>query len=128
MKKILIVEDDIQVGRMYERAFKMRDYEVQVITDGAAALDVLRKATDLPSVIALDIVIPKLSGKDLLLEFKKDERLKHIPVVMLTNSVHKEEADRYISLGAALYLIKFDHASKDIVDQIDALVAPVISS
>ena len=122
-KKILIVEDDAYVSRMYERAFKVRGYEVEVSGDGQLAMDTLHSATDLPSVIALDLILPKMSGADVLTEIKKDQRLKDIPVAILTNSLNTEESKKYLSMGADLYLIKFDNSSAEIIDKIDALLA-----
>ena len=122
MKKILIVEDDTFVSRMYGRAFKLDGYETEFMTDGESALNRLKTGLDLPSVIIMDIAMPKMNGYNLLENIKVDERLKNIPVAILTNSATEEEAKRFMKLGADLYLIKIQHSSKDLVQKINDLL------
>jgi CheY-like chemotaxis protein len=122
MKKILIVEDDTFVSRMYGRAFKLAGYETEFMGDGESALNRLKTGIDLPTVVVMDIAMPKMNGYNLLENIKTDERLKNIPTAILTNSATEEEAKRFMSLGADLYLIKIQHSSKDLVKKIDDLL------
>ena len=123
MKKILIIEDDSFVSRMYERAFKIGGYEVEVEANGEAGLARLRSDAPKPSVIVMDVMMPGMNGVELLTEIKKDPSTSSIPLAVLTNSFTKETADHFITLGADLYLVKIAHSSKDIVQRMDDLIA-----
>ena len=85
---ILLVEDnegDIILTREALKDANIRN-EVSVAMDGEQALRMLHDATELPDLILLDINLPRLSGLEVLISIKSDERLKDIPVIMLTTS------------------------------------------
>jgi CheY-like chemotaxis protein len=113
--RILMVEDDPKDVELTLTA--LEDYnlanEVVVVGDGEKALDYLRhrgefqmRSGDNPAVILLDLKLPKIDGLEVLKEVKSDERLKLIPVVVLTSS--KEERDMVASykLGVNAYVVK----------------------
>ncbi len=108
-RPILLVEDDIVDAMTVKRALK--DIKVtnkmDLVGNGEEALEYLRKPeNEEPCIILLDLNMPKMNGKEFLKIAKKDERIKKIPVVVLTTS--KEEQDRIESfnLGIAGYMIK----------------------
>jgi two-component system, chemotaxis family, response regulator Rcp1 len=85
---ILLVEDnegDIILTREALKDANIRN-EVSVAMDGEQALRMLHEAVELPDLILLDINLPRLSGLEVLASIKSDERLKEIPVIMLTTS------------------------------------------
>ena len=85
---ILLVEDnegDIILTKEALKDANIRN-EVSVAMDGEQALRMLHDATELPDLILLDINLPRLSGLEVLISIKNDERLKDIPVIMLTTS------------------------------------------
>jgi CheY-like chemotaxis protein len=108
---------------MYGRAFKMDGFETEFMADGESAINRLLTHTNLPSVIIMDIAMPKMNGHELLEKIKQDPMLKNIPVAVLTNSATEEQAKRFISLGADLYLIKIQHSSKELVAKINGLLS-----
>ncbi len=122
MKKILIVEDDQDVGRMLERAFRFSGFKTDLVHDGESALKHLRKSEELPSAIIMDVMMPKMSGLDLLMNIKQESYLKQIPVMILTNSFLKENAEQFFKLGADMYLVKIEHKEADIVKKINELI------
>jgi DNA-binding response OmpR family regulator len=75
-----------------------------------------------PSAILLDIMIPKKDGAAVLRDIRANTLFDNIPVVILTNSLHTEDAEKFLSLGADLYLIKMDNQSKEIVEKVEALI------
>jgi CheY-like chemotaxis protein len=106
---ILLVEDDVVDVMSVKRA--LRDLAVpnplEVVGNGEEALACLRKPEHaLPGIILLDLNMPRMNGIDFLKILKKDERLRRIPVIVLTTS--KEEKDRLESfnLGVAGYMVK----------------------
>lgn len=106
---ILLVEDDLVDVMSVKRALRELNYSnvLNVAGNGEEALVRLRNEENpLPGLILLDLNMPRMSGIDFLKILKADERLRRIPVVVLTTS--KEEKDRMESfnLSAAGYMIK----------------------
>jgi len=122
MTKILIVEDDKEVGKMLERAFRFSGFEVDLVGDGEIALTHLRKSDALPQAIIMDIIMPNMSGLDLLTKIKEESYLKKIPVMVLTTSFIEENAEQFLKLGADMYLVKIEHKASDIIDKIRKLI------
>ncbi|KAA3651513.1 MAG: response regulator [Proteobacteria bacterium] len=115
-RKLLLVEDDAQDLRLTLRALKRINVvnEVDVVQDGAAALDYLlcrgshagRDPSEGPAVVLLDIRLPKLSGLEVLEQMRADERTRKTPVVMLTSSDEEQDILRSYDLGANSYVRK----------------------
>jgi CheY-like chemotaxis protein len=108
-KPILLVEDD-QVDIMtILRALKEIHVCNPVVSmeNGEAALDWLSRAgADLPCIILLDLNMPIMNGIEFLRLVKQDERLRRIPVVVLTTSEEQEDKVRSFDLGVAGYMAK----------------------
>ena len=113
--RILIVEDDPNDVELTLTA--LADYnlanEVVVARDGQQALDYLycraefsARATGNPAVMLLDLKMPKVGGLEVLQQVKSDERLKMIPVVVLTSSHEEKDMMRSYSLGVNAYVVK----------------------
>jgi CheY-like chemotaxis protein len=113
--RILIVEDDPNDVELTLTA--LADYnlanEVVVTRDGQQALDYLyckgefnTRSTGNPAVMLLDLKLPKVSGLEVLQQIKSDERLKMMPVVVLTSSNEEKDMVRSYSLGVNAYVVK----------------------
>ncbi len=113
--RILIVEDDPNDVELTLTA--LADYnlanEVVVTRDGQQALDYLycrgefnTRSTGNPAVMLLDLKLPKVGGLEVLQQIKSDERLKMIPVVVLTSSNEEKDMMRSYSLGVNAYVVK----------------------
>jgi len=104
MAKILLIEDNEFVARMYENIFTLEHYEVSWASNGEKGV---QQAQDWqPNLIMLDIIMPNVSGLKILELLKADESTKNIPVVMLTVIGEEEVIDQCFKLGASGYLIK----------------------
>lgn len=123
MIKIFLVEDDPLMVRMYEKTFKLSGYEVEIAFDGEEALSKLQKMKPKPTIILLDIMMPKLSGFDVLRELKKNPDLKSVPVVALTNLAGKDDAEKALELGAVLYLVKSQYDPKEVVEKVKEVIS-----
>jgi len=105
----LIVDDDPDDRAFFIEAAKEIDENIDCMTanDGQKALDLLRNSLSfLPDLIFLDIRMPLLNGKKCLLEIKKDERLKHLPVIIYTTSKVVEESIELKKMGAVHFISK----------------------
>jgi CheY-like chemotaxis protein len=113
--RILMVEDDPRDVELTLTA--LEDYklanEVVVCRDGQEALDYLysrgkfsRRVNENPAVMLLDLKLPKVDGLEVLQQIKTDERLRMIPVVVLTSSHEEKDMMRSYKLGVNAYVVK----------------------
>lgn len=119
-KNVLIVEDDILLAGLLEHKFAASGYRVARALDGDVARGLLAK--DSFDVILLDLVLPGVDGFSFLTELKRDERWKHIPVVIISNLGQQEEIGKGMRLGAADYIVKANISPAEIVQKIGALI------
>ena len=113
--RILLVEDDpkdIDLTLTALGEYKLAN-EVIVVRDGAEALDYLHtkgnyrsRARENPAVVLLDLKLPKVDGFEVLRGIRSDERLKHIPVVVLTSSREDRDMVASYKLGVNAYVVK----------------------
>ena len=90
MSKVMVVDDAEADRRMIESILRRAGHSVVAYGDGDRLEDHL--ATECPDVLLLDVVMPKRNGYELLRRVKKDERIQHTPVVLVT--CRKEDSDR----------------------------------
>ncbi len=121
MAKILIVEDDPLMQRMYQKAFAFDGYEVLVAPDGLAGIELIRSAK--PTIVLLDVMMPKMNGLEVLAKVKADPDTKTIPVIMLTNLAGSADAEKAIALGAVKYIIKSEQEPKAVVSMVKEILA-----
>lgn len=121
--KVFLVEDDLIMRRLYEWAFRLMGHEIETAYDGEEAIKKLDAMEALPALILLDLIMPKVSGFEVLTHLKKSEKLKQVPVIVLTNSAGKEEEERALKMGAVMYLVKSEHEPKEVVKISEAVVA-----
>ncbi|TLM97247.1 MAG: response regulator, partial [Actinobacteria bacterium] len=120
MAAILVVEDTDLLRRMYADRLTADGYRVIAAADGLEALSALR--SDTPDLILLDLIMPKMSGLEVLELVKKDPRLKDIPVLVLSNLGQDTDIQRGLELGAIDYLIKNDARPADVAAKIQAIL------
>ena len=116
-KNVLIVEDDVFLSDMYQTKFKSEGFDVTMAENGEACLKSLSEGL-IPSIILLDIVMPKMDGIETLTNIRKEEKYKDIPVLMLTNLGQKEEIDKAIQIGATGYLIKANFTPSEVIKKV----------
>ena len=105
----LIVDDDADDRMLVIESVREIDetIECKIARNGEQALELLRNIeVPLPNFIFLDIRMPRLNGKKCLFEIKKDERLKHIPVIIYTTSKAVEESKELRAMGAFHFISK----------------------
>lgn len=110
---VLLVEDEAMLATMYQTKFTMENVPIEVASNGEDGL-VKAKAIK-PSLILLDIILPKLDGFAVLKELKADSITKDIPVILLTNLGQDDDVRKGQELGAVDYFVKSNHTPADIV-------------
>jgi CheY-like chemotaxis protein len=113
--QILLVEDDPFLIDIYTKEFERFGYQIGVVTRGNEVLDYLKNHK--VSLILLDILLPGISGWQILEEIKKDENTKDIKIIILSNISSKEDIEKAFSLGAEKYLVKAHYLPKEVVEE-----------
>ncbi len=116
-KVIFIIEDDPALVAAYQVKFQQEGYTLQVATDGKIAMDAL--PGPIPDIVLLDLMLPEVSGFEVLTAMRKDERWRNVPVIIMTNLSDDKDVKQGKDLGASDYLIKANMNIKDIVDRVN---------
>jgi DNA-binding response OmpR family regulator len=116
---ILVVEDDELAGRAYQLKLGQAGYQVEWARNGAEALEMIRK--NRPDLVILDLILPNINGFQFLEEVKKDEKLKDIRVLVVSNLGQEEDMQKAMSLGASDYMVKVDVRIEDVVEKVDEM-------
>lgn len=115
-KKILWVEDDLFLSGLLGQKFKEMGVRIFGSSTGEPALDIAK--FEQPDVIILDLLLPGMSGFEILDVLKSDNKTKEIPVIILSNLSQKDDIEKAKNLGAIKYLIKATVSLDDIVVEI----------
>jgi len=117
-RKIALIEDDINIKEMYKMKLELSGYDVITAEDGKEAVKLIKKAK--PDLVLLDILLPKKDGFEVLKEIKdsKDEKVKSVPVIMLSNLSSKEDIDEAKKFGASDYFIKAEISPREMAEKI----------
>lgn len=119
--KILLVEDDITLSRMYEKKFTTDGYEVVTAYDG---WDGLKKAeSEKPSLVLLDILLPGLDGLAIFKKMRSQTQTFNTPVILLTNVGEEDAIYECFKLGAVDYLVKSEVTPSQVVEKVESFLA-----
>lgn len=121
MIKVLIIEDDLLIQRMYQKIFAFEGYDVKIASNGQEGLEIIK--SDKPTIVLLDVMMPVLNGMEVLTKLKEDPDTKSIPVIMLTNLAGEKDAETALSKGAVKYIVKSDFDPKQVVDMVKEILA-----
>jgi CheY-like chemotaxis protein len=120
MKRVLLVEDDRFLRRACEVALRQRGYTVLTATDGEEGLRLAQ--AEAPDLILLDLLMPKLSGVELLRKLRAEEATRAIPVLVLSNSSREGDVQEVLQLGAVGYLVKAELSLQTLGDHVAQLL------
>ncbi len=115
--KILIIEDDPFLSSMYITKLEKSGYETLACEDGQKGWELVQE--EKPDLVLLDILLPKMSGFEVLKRMRASSKLKDIPVILLTNLGQKSDIDEGLKLGAVDYLIKAHFTPTEVVKKIE---------
>jgi CheY-like chemotaxis protein len=116
MAKVLIIEDNQQIVRMQEKVLIFEGYEVEAAYNGSEGLE--KAKTTSPSIILLDIMMPKMNGIEVLEKLKSDEATKNIPVIMMSNLSEESKAQEAMKKGAVKFIYKGESDPSEIANAI----------
>ena len=115
-KKILIVEDELDIISIYQVAMEGSDFEIVTAKNGKIGLEVAAK--EKPDLIILDLLMPEMDGFGFLEAAKNDEQIKNIPIIVASNLGQSDDIDRAREYGIKDYLVKDRITPKDIMEKI----------
>lgn len=119
MKKVLLIEDDEEVQKIYKEALEGAGFATLPAFNSDGALPLARDQK--PDLIILDIMLPgKMNGFDILEDLKKNDQTKQIPVIVLTNL--ESEKKVALEIGAADYFIKANTSIDEMIQRIKTLL------
>ncbi len=120
MATVLVVEDDPVIQRLLEVNFELEGFAVLVAADGVEALEVVRR--DRPDVVISDVMMPNLSGVELVGRLRAVEGDTRIPVILLSAKAQSGDVEAGLAAGADDYLTK-PFEPLELVDRVNALLA-----
>ena len=121
MTKIMVVEDDQNLREIYSIRLTAENYEVVSAGDGEEALAVAVR--EKPDLILSDVMMPKISGFDMLDILRQTPETKDIKVIMMTALSSEDQRKRGEALGANRYLVKSQVGIEDVINAIHEVLA-----
>jgi two-component system chemotaxis sensor kinase CheA len=117
---VLVVDDSLTTRSLEQSILEAHGYEVAVAGDGLEALARLR-SEPLDLVVA-DLEMPRMDGYALTAEIRRDERLRHLPVVLVTSLDSPEHRERGVAVGADAYIVKSGFDQNELLETLGRLL------
>jgi DNA-binding response OmpR family regulator len=114
--RILLVEDDLPMVKMYSTKLTKEKFEVMIANDGQQALE--KVASDSPDLVVLDLMIPKIGGMEVLAQLRSDPKTKNLPVIILSNLSQDADIIKAKELGVKEFLVKANYTPSQVVEKI----------
>ncbi len=120
--KVLLIEDHKFLGELYAKNLKRRDYDVEIAKDGEDGLEKVKSFK--PDVILLDLIMPDMSGIEVLKELKFSSKYKKIPVILLTAVCDVDQIKECLGIGALGYIQKVT-STEQLFNKVDLIVGSI---
>lgn len=121
MSKILIIEDDQYISKMYQLKLSLDGFDVQLAENGRLGIE--KAKNFLPDIILTDILMPEVDGFEVIRVLKEDENLKHIPILIMSNLGQEDHIQKGLKLGALGYIVKSQITPSHVVEKIKEILA-----
>lgn len=120
-KKVLIVEDDPAMLAILAERIAQEGFAVLQAQDGQQGLSIALR--EVPDLILLDLLMPKVSGTDMLSQLRKDSRGARVPVIILSNLNENDAASKTAQLKATSYIVKSNTSLAAIVGEVKKMLS-----
>lgn len=114
MPKIAIIEDDQAISQMYRFKFEAEGFDVQTAENGKLGLELIQKMK--PDIILLDLMMPEMTGDEVLVKLRESSWGKHIKVIILTNMGEQEIPDNVKKMGVSGIILKANMTPRQVAD------------
>lgn len=115
MKKILIIEDNPDLGKIYKTLFELNGFDAKVMPDGFQG--VMEIVEYKPNIVLLDIMMPNMDGIEFLKTLRKNTSID-VPIVVLSNVTDEKLLKDALTNGARDTLLKSEYSDQDLVDKV----------
>ncbi len=126
MNKILIIEDDQLVANIYRNKFSVDGFQVEVAPDGLTGFDLI--STFHPDAVILDLMLPKVTGVDVLKKIRAQTNLAQLPVIVFSNTYLSNMVQEAWKAGATKCLSKANCTPKQIIEVVRSILAPLAAA
>lgn len=116
MTKVAIVEDDQAISGMYRLKFEAEGYEVETAANGKLGLALAEEMR--PDIILLDLMMPEMTGDEMLAKMRKTTWGKKIKVIVLTNSGEEQAPPELKELGINRYIVKAEMTPRQVAEMV----------
>jgi DNA-binding response OmpR family regulator len=113
---IVIVEDEPFLASMYSAKFEMEGFVVRRAADGMEGVALIKN--DLPDIVLLDVVMPKVDGFEALAQLRADPQTANLPILLLTNLGQSSDIEKGLALGASDYIVKANYTPAQVVAKV----------
>jgi DNA-binding response OmpR family regulator len=121
MSRVLVIDDESTVGTVLRYAFQAEGHQIVVADSGREGIELAR--SEAPDAIVLDLMMPVVTGHDVLVLLRGDDATKDVPILVLTAVTMSREREECLSEGADMVMTKpFD--PREVAQAVDALMAP----
>src|SRR3982751_3057047 len=114
MTKIAIIEDDQAISQMYRIKFEAEGYDVATAENGRLGLELISKMQ--PNIVLLDLMMPVMSGEEMLAEMRKQSWGKDVKVIILTNRGEQEIPPSVRDMGVTAVILKADMTPRQVAE------------
>lgn len=114
--KVAIVEDDMAISQMYRLKFETEGYQVQTADNGKLGLELAEEFK--PDIILLDLMMPEMTGDQMLAELRKKSWGKDITVIILTNMGEEEAPKSLRELGVHSFIVKAEMTPRQVAERV----------
>lgn len=119
--KIAIIEDDQAISQMYRIKFEAEGYTVETAENGKLGLELAEKMK--PDIVLLDLMMPEMTGDEMLTRMRKTDWGKNIKVVILTNMGEQEIPQAIKTLDVSAFIVKADMTPRQVAELVKAQLA-----
>ncbi|HWI59528.1 MAG TPA: response regulator, partial [Bacillota bacterium] len=122
MSKVLIIEDDELVATIYRNKLSLEGYEVETACDGLAGLETVRSFR--PDAVILDLMLPKLSGLELMATLRAEPEFKELPIIVFSNTYLSSTVQKAWNAGATKCLSKANCSLRQVLEVVRGTLTP----
>ena len=119
--KILIIEDDRYISKMYQLKLSLEGFDVRVADNGRIGIDRIKELH--PDIVLTDILMPEMDGFEVLKMVKTDEEFRSIPVLIMSNLGQEDHIEKGMNMGALGYIVKSQVTPSKVVEKIKETLA-----
>jgi DNA-binding response OmpR family regulator len=118
MPKVAIIEDDQAIAQMYRIKFETENYEVETAENGKLGLELVEQMK--PDIILLDLMMPEMTGDEMLQKLRKTTWGKYMKVIILTNQGEQEAPEILKTLGVRRFIVKAEMTPRQVAEMVKA--------